>query len=60
LAIEYRLYFHPAKFKRGCGGDFVAADMPNANRLTVGIMVMVAKDEGLRISAARRLSLSET
>jgi len=25
--------------------------MPNANRLTVRIMVMVAKDEGLRISA---------
>jgi DNA invertase Pin-like site-specific DNA recombinase len=30
--------------------DFVAADMPNAIRLTVGIMAMVAEDETLRIS----------
>jgi hypothetical protein len=27
------------------GVDFVAADMPNANRLTVGIMAMVAEEE---------------
>ena len=27
------------------GIDFVAADMPNANRLTVGIMAMVAGEE---------------
>lgn len=27
------------------GVDFVAADMPNANRLTVGIMAMVADEE---------------
>jgi DNA invertase Pin-like site-specific DNA recombinase len=27
------------------GIDFVAADMPNANRLTVGIMAMVAEEE---------------
>jgi resolvase-like protein len=26
------------------GVDFVAADMPNANRLTVGVMALVAED----------------
>ena len=30
------------------GVDFVAADMPHANRLTVGIMALVAWDMGLR------------
>jgi DNA invertase Pin-like site-specific DNA recombinase len=30
--------------------DFVAADMPNANRLTVGIMAMVAEEERRMIS----------
>jgi DNA invertase Pin-like site-specific DNA recombinase len=34
----------------GSGVDFVAADMPNASRLTVGIMAMVAEDEMQRIS----------
>lgn len=33
------------------GVDFVAADMPNANRLTVGIMAMVAEEERRMISA---------
>src|ERR1700676_2706529 len=32
------------------GVDFVAADMPNANRLTVGIMAMVAEEERRMIS----------
>jgi DNA invertase Pin-like site-specific DNA recombinase len=32
--------------------------MPNANRLTVRIMVMVAKDEGLRISARTKAALA--
>ena len=32
------------------GIDFVAADMPNANRLTVGIMAMVAEEEARMIS----------
>jgi hypothetical protein len=27
---------------RGAGIDFVAVDMPHANRLTIGIMAMVA------------------
>ncbi|WP_349253773.1 recombinase family protein [Bradyrhizobium sp. CB82] len=32
------------------GVDFVAADMPNANRLTVGIMAMLAEEERRIIS----------
>ena len=32
------------------GVDFVAADMPTANRLTVGIMAMVADEERRLIS----------
>jgi DNA invertase Pin-like site-specific DNA recombinase len=32
------------------GVDFIAADIPNANRLTVGIMAMVAEGERRIIS----------
>jgi hypothetical protein len=32
--------------------------VPNANTLTVDIMVMVAKDEGLRISARKKAALA--
>jgi DNA invertase Pin-like site-specific DNA recombinase len=32
------------------GVDFVAADMPNANRLTVGIMAMLAEEERRMLS----------
>jgi DNA invertase Pin-like site-specific DNA recombinase len=39
------------------GVDFVAADMPNANRLTVGIMAMVAEEERRMISARTRAAL---
>src|SRR3954453_5694364 len=36
------------------GVDFVAADMPTANRLTVGIMAMVADEERRMISKRGR------
>lgn len=39
------------------GVDFVAADMPNANRLTIGIMAMVADEERRMISARTTAAL---
>ena len=39
------------------GIDFVAADMPNANRLTVGIMAMVAEEERRMISKRTKEAL---
>lgn len=38
--------------------DFVAADMPNANRLTVGIMAMVAEEERRLISTRTKEALA--
>ncbi len=43
---------------RDAGVDFVAADMPNANRLTVGIMAMVAEAERDAISARTKAALA--
>jgi DNA invertase Pin-like site-specific DNA recombinase len=40
------------------GVEFVAADMPNANRLTVGIMALVAEEEGRMISARTKAALA--
>jgi DNA invertase Pin-like site-specific DNA recombinase len=40
------------------GVDFVAADMPTANRLTVGIMAMVAEEEGRMISERTKHALA--
>jgi DNA invertase Pin-like site-specific DNA recombinase len=40
------------------GVDFLAADMPNANRLTVGIMAMVAEEERRMISARTKAALA--
>lgn len=40
------------------GVDFVAADMPMANRLTVGIMAMVADEERRMISARTKAALA--
>jgi DNA invertase Pin-like site-specific DNA recombinase len=39
------------------GIDFVCADMPNANRLTVGIMAMMAEEVGRTISANTKSAL---
>ncbi|WP_316232894.1 recombinase family protein [Bradyrhizobium sp. SZCCHNPS2010] len=40
------------------GVDFVAADMPHANRLTVGIMAMVADEERRMISQRTKAALA--
>lgn len=40
------------------GVEFVAADMPSANRLTVGIMAMVAEEERRAISARTKAALA--
>jgi len=40
------------------GVDFVAADMPNANRLTVGVMAMVAEEERRMISERTKAALA--
>ena len=41
------------------GVDFVAADMPTANRLTVGILAMVAEEERRMISARTKAALEQ-
>jgi DNA invertase Pin-like site-specific DNA recombinase len=40
------------------GVDFVAADMPSANRLTVGVMALVAEEEGRAISKRTKDALA--
>jgi DNA invertase Pin-like site-specific DNA recombinase len=43
---------------RDAGVEFVAADMPAANRLTVGIMALVAEEEARMISARTKAALA--
>jgi DNA invertase Pin-like site-specific DNA recombinase len=40
------------------GVDFVCADMPSANRLTVGVMALVAEEEGRQISKRTKDALA--
>ncbi|MFO6463103.1 recombinase family protein [Jannaschia sp. KMU-145] len=43
---------------RDAGVDFVAADMPHANNLTVGIMALVAQEERESIARSTRAALA--
>ena len=44
---------------REAGVDFVAVDMPTANRLTVGILAMVAEEEARMISERTKAALQQ-
>jgi hypothetical protein len=54
-SLEHRA---PNLDRRIAGVDFVAADIPQANRLTVGIMAMIADEERRLISARTKAALA--
>src|SRR6266481_4955102 len=59
--VQWLTFFSFAHFLLGLqrsGIAFTAADMPNANRLTVGIMAMVAEEERRAISDRTKAALA--
>ena len=55
-AVDFLSFFEPAR--RGSGVRFAAADMPEANDLTLGIMALVAEQEREAISRRTREALA--
>lgn len=43
---------------KDAGIDFICCDMPSANRLTVGVMAMVAEEEGRAVSVRTKQALA--
>ncbi len=60
IAELYRLArnAHSLLCLQKAGVDFIASDMPQADRLTIGIMALVAEEETRAISARTRAALA--
>ena len=48
IGRQMRTGFRVCGSLRDAGIDFTAVDMPNANRMTVGVMALVAEQERVR------------